>query len=86
MFDKPPKRVKAAFRFNFQINVFFSPKCLLDSGDCAVSLSDDSSPPFHKDSIRAIRYGANGKLFVSAGDDKVVKIWSAESWKCISAV
>ncbi|KAH9785801.1 tRNA (guanine-N(7)-)-methyltransferase non-catalytic subunit [Citrus sinensis] len=55
-------------------------------GDCAVSLPDDSSPPFHKDSIRAIRYGANGKLFVSAGDDKVVKIWSAESWKCISAV
>ncbi|GAY40663.1 hypothetical protein CUMW_053700, partial [Citrus unshiu] len=54
-------------------------------GDFAVSLSDDSSPPFHKDSIRAIRYGANGKLFVSAGDDKVVKIWSAESWKCISA-
>lgn len=23
MFDKSPKRVKAAFRFNFQINVFF---------------------------------------------------------------
>ncbi|XP_031253063.1 tRNA (guanine-N(7)-)-methyltransferase non-catalytic subunit wdr4-like [Pistacia vera] len=55
-------------------------------GDGAVSLLDDSGGPSHKDSIRAIRYGANGKLFVSAGDDKIVKIWSAESWKCISSV
>ncbi|KAF3436276.1 hypothetical protein FNV43_RR23368 [Rhamnella rubrinervis] len=56
-------------------------------GDCAVSLVDDSSGgSLHKDSIRAIRYGANGKLFVSAGDDKLVKIWSTESWRCISTV
>ncbi|KAI9181322.1 hypothetical protein LWI28_013834 [Acer negundo] len=55
-------------------------------GDCAVSLVDDSGATSHKDSIRAIRYGANGKLFVSAGDDKVVKIWSAESWQCICTV
>ncbi|KAJ0053614.1 hypothetical protein Pint_03291 [Pistacia integerrima] len=54
--------------------------------DGAVYLLDDSGGPSHKDSIRAIRYGANGKLFVSAGDDKIVKIWSAESWKCISSV
>lgn len=55
-------------------------------GDCAVSLLDDSIAPSHKDSIRAILYGANGKLFASAGDDKVVKIWSAETWRCISTV
>ncbi|KAK3193752.1 hypothetical protein Dsin_025062 [Dipteronia sinensis] len=55
-------------------------------GDCAVSLVDDSGATSHKDSIRAIRYGANGKLFVSAGDDKVVKIWFAESWQCICTV
>ncbi|XP_050364966.1 uncharacterized protein LOC126783526 [Argentina anserina] len=54
--------------------------------DSAVSLVDDSSESLHKDSIRAIRYGASGKLFVSAGDDKLVKIWSAESWRCISTV
>lgn len=40
----------------------------------------------HKDSIRAIQYGAEGKLFVSAGDDKLVKIWVTDSWRCISSV
>ncbi|BBH10283.1 Transducin/WD40 repeat-like superfamily protein [Prunus dulcis] len=55
-------------------------------GGCAVSLVDDSDGSLHKDSIRAIRYGANGKLFVSAGDDKLVKIWSTESWRCISSL
>lgn len=58
-----------------------------DRGGCAVTLLDDSSEgPLHKDSIRAIRYGADGKLFVSAGDDKHVKIWSTESWRCITTV
>ncbi|MBA0856196.1 hypothetical protein Goshw_024532 [Gossypium schwendimanii] len=27
-----------------------------------------------------------GKLFVSAGNDKLVKVWSAESWRCIATV
>ncbi|CAI9107807.1 OLC1v1007266C1 [Oldenlandia corymbosa var. corymbosa] len=44
-----------------------------------VKLSDDG----HSDSIRAIRYAANGKLFVSAGDDKLVKIWATDSWRCV---
>ncbi|KEH23786.1 tRNA (guanine-N(7))-methyltransferase subunit WDR4 [Medicago truncatula] len=53
----------------------------------AVSLLDESvNQPFHKDNIRAIRFGAKGKLFVSAGDDKTLKIWSPENWKCISTV
>ncbi|VVA13931.1 PREDICTED: tRNA [Prunus dulcis] len=55
-------------------------------GGCAVSLVNDSDGSLHKDSIRAIRYGANGKLSVSAGDDKLVKIWSTKSWRCISSV
>ncbi|GLT36350.1 hypothetical protein SLA2020_107340 [Shorea laevis] len=55
-------------------------------GDCGVTLVDESSEPFHKYSIRAMRYGAKGKLFVSAGDDKLVKIWSTESWHCIATV
>ncbi|OMP05085.1 hypothetical protein COLO4_09064 [Corchorus olitorius] len=54
--------------------------------DCAVNLVDGSAGASHSDSIRAIRYGANGKLFVSAGDDKLVKVWSTESWRCISTV
>ncbi|KAK7243006.1 hypothetical protein RIF29_37789 [Crotalaria pallida] len=59
---------------------------------CAVSLVVDDSvsgAAFHKDSIRAIRFGANGKLFVSAGDDKTLNIWSplsSSSWRCISTV
>ncbi|KAF5462663.1 hypothetical protein F2P56_018651 [Juglans regia] len=55
-------------------------------GGSELSLLDDSSGQFHKDSIRAIHYGANGKLFVSAGDDKLVKIWCTESWHCIYTV
>ncbi|KAK2973733.1 hypothetical protein RJ640_019733 [Escallonia rubra] len=53
---------------------------------CSVSLVDESPEPLHKDSIRAIRFGANGKLFVSAGDDKLVKIWSTDSWRCLYSV
>ncbi|KAK9049363.1 hypothetical protein SSX86_031668 [Deinandra increscens subsp. villosa] len=40
----------------------------------------------HKESIRAIRYGAKGKVFVSAGDDKVVKIWATDTWRCLYSV
>ncbi|KAF1898338.1 hypothetical protein Lal_00033105 [Lupinus albus] len=47
------------------------------------SSSSSSSSSSHKDSIRAIRFSANGKLFVSAGDDKTLKIWSPISWRCI---
>ncbi|KAJ4845261.1 hypothetical protein Tsubulata_034376 [Turnera subulata] len=56
------------------------------TGSRGVSLVDNSAEPFHKDSIRAIKFGANGKLFVSAGDDKLVKVWSTGSWQCISSV
>ncbi|CAH9073892.1 unnamed protein product [Cuscuta europaea] len=50
------------------------------------SLLDNSAGDVHKDSIRAIRYGAEGKLFVSAGDDKLVKIWVTDSWKCTHTI
>lgn len=58
----------------------------IDRGNCPITLVDESDGPSHKDSIRAIRHGASGKLFVSAGDDKLVKIWSAESWRCLNTV
>ncbi|KAJ4914753.1 Transducin/WD40 repeat-like superfamily protein [Raphanus sativus] len=51
-----------------------------------VTLVDESDGSPHKDSVRAISYGASGKLFVSAGDDKLVKIWSAESWRCLNTI
>lgn len=46
---------------------------------CPLLLVDESDKSFHKDSISAIHYGVNGELFVSAGDDKLVKIWSTNS-------
>ncbi|KAL8236280.1 hypothetical protein R6Q59_017361 [Mikania micrantha] len=54
---------------------------------CPVTLGADSNEVcHHKESIRAIRYGAKGKVFVSAGDDKVVKIWATDSWRCLYSV
>ncbi|GAA0154515.1 RNA processing factor [Lithospermum erythrorhizon] len=53
---------------------------------CGVSLVDPTGGCMHKDAVRAIRFSGNGKLFVSAGDDKLVKVWSTESWHCIATV
>ncbi|XVF21745.1 hypothetical protein REPUB_Repub12eG0116600 [Reevesia pubescens] len=53
---------------------------------CAVTLVDESGGASHNDSIRAIKYGSHGNLFVSAGDDKLVKVWSTQSWNCISTL
>nr|XP_043621182.1 tRNA (guanine-N(7)-)-methyltransferase non-catalytic subunit wdr4 [Erigeron canadensis] len=53
---------------------------------CPVNLGAESNISNHKESIRAIRYGAKGKLFVSAGDDKAVKIWDTDSWRCLCTV
>ncbi|KAK3001420.1 hypothetical protein RJ639_020709 [Escallonia herrerae] len=63
-----------------------APTFAFSISSCSVSLVDESPEPLHKDSIRAIRFGANGKLFVSAGDDKLVKIWSTDSWRCLYSV
>ncbi|KAJ0974100.1 hypothetical protein J5N97_016065 [Dioscorea zingiberensis] len=54
--------------------------------DCSVSLSDDSGSSDHSDSIRAICFDASGRLFASAGDDKLVKIWMTDSWFCMRTV
>ncbi|XP_021764397.1 tRNA (guanine-N(7)-)-methyltransferase non-catalytic subunit wdr4-like [Chenopodium quinoa] len=54
--------------------------------NCAISLADESKEMLHRDSIRAVRFSDSGKLLVSAGDDKLVKIWSAESWQCLCTV
>lgn len=51
-----------------------------------MSLGDASGGSSHKDSIRAIRYSSDGSIFVSAGDDKLVKIWSTDSWNCINSM
>lgn len=66
--------------------VFFFYFILPSRGDCSISLSDDSGGPGHSDSIRAICFDASGRLFASAGDDKLVKIWTTDSWCCIRTV
>ncbi|KAI4341744.1 hypothetical protein MLD38_026430 [Melastoma candidum] len=56
------------------------------SGDRPVTLGDEPGRSNHSDSIRAIRYAPDGELFVSAGDDKRVNVWSVDSWRCIGTV
>uniref|UniRef100_A0A7N0SYE8 tRNA (guanine-N(7)-)-methyltransferase non-catalytic subunit n=1 Tax=Kalanchoe fedtschenkoi TaxID=63787 RepID=A0A7N0SYE8_KALFE len=54
--------------------------------DSAVSLADDVGGPCHSDSVRTIKFSSNGNLFVSAGDDKLVKVWTTDDWRCILTV
>ncbi|KMT10185.1 hypothetical protein BVRB_5g119460 [Beta vulgaris subsp. vulgaris] len=54
--------------------------------NCCVSLVDESKEILHRDSIRDVRFSETGKLLVSAGDDKLVKIWSTETWQCLCTV
>lgn len=56
------------------------------SEGCGVSLVDETGGSMHSDAIRAVRFGGNGNIFVSAGDDKLVKVWSTYSWHCIGTV
>ncbi|KAJ6827099.1 putative tRNA (guanine-N(7)-)-methyltransferase non-catalytic subunit WDR4 [Iris pallida] len=55
-------------------------------GKRSVSLSDNTGGSSHSDAIRAICFGANGRLFVSAGDDKLVKLWATDSWHCVRTI
>ncbi|KAJ1293624.1 hypothetical protein BS78_01G083100 [Paspalum vaginatum] len=53
---------------------------------CPVSLSDDSGGRSHSGSIRAICFSVSGALFASTGDDKLVKVWKTDSWRCIRTI
>ncbi|KAH9617708.1 hypothetical protein KSS87_017214 [Heliosperma pusillum] len=54
--------------------------------NCPVSFADESKEMLHKESIRAVRFSNEGKFLVSAGDDKLVKIWSSETWQCLCTI
>ncbi|KAK9669605.1 hypothetical protein RND81_13G142900 [Saponaria officinalis] len=54
--------------------------------NCAVSLADQPKEVLHKESIRAVRFSEKGRLLVSAGDDKLVKIWSSDTWQCLCTI
>lgn len=51
-----------------------------------VVCQDESIPSLHWDAIRAIAFSRDGKLFASAGDDKLVKLWDATSWHCLKTM
>ncbi|GJM96592.1 hypothetical protein PR202_ga13447 [Eleusine coracana subsp. coracana] len=53
---------------------------------CAVSLAEDTGGRSHSDAIRDICFSANGALFASAGDDKLVKVWKTDTWCCIRTI
>ncbi|WVZ60525.1 hypothetical protein U9M48_010535 [Paspalum notatum var. saurae] len=53
---------------------------------CPVSLSDDCGGLSHSDAIRAICFSVSGALFASTGDDKLVKVWKTDSWRCIRTI
>ncbi|CAM0876203.1 unnamed protein product [Alopecurus aequalis] len=78
----------AAHTFGHSVAVAVGPDLrVFDLYDgCAVSLSDDSGGCAHSDAIRAISFGAGGRLFASAGDDKLVKVWNSVSWRCIRTI
>ncbi|CAN6464866.1 unnamed protein product [Victoria cruziana] len=54
--------------------------------NCVVDLQGEAGGISHSDSIRAICFGANGTLFASGGDDKLVKVWSTDPWHCIQTI
>ncbi|XP_074316744.1 uncharacterized protein LOC141652998 [Silene latifolia] len=54
--------------------------------NCPVSLADESKEMLHKESIRAVCFSKNGKFLVSGGDDKLVKIWSSDTWQCLCTI
>lgn len=54
--------------------------------NCPIACQDNAGGHPHVDSIRSICFHGEGKLFASAGDDKLVKIWNADSWHCTKTI
>ncbi|XP_066310095.1 uncharacterized protein [Miscanthus floridulus] len=52
----------------------------------SVSLSDDCGHRSHSDTIRGICFSVSGALFASAGDDRLVKVWKTDLWRCIQTI
>lgn len=54
--------------------------------ECAVVLENTTESSGHQGAIKAIRFNKEGDLFVSTGDDKLVKLWNTNSWLCLKTV
>jgi tRNA (guanine-N(7)-)-methyltransferase subunit TRM82 len=56
-----------------------------DLGSCEIiKLSDDDKP--HTGTIRVFRTSPDGKWFVTGGDDKLIKLWNVNGWKCVRTI
>ncbi|KAH7431465.1 hypothetical protein KP509_08G049500 [Ceratopteris richardii] len=53
---------------------------------CAVDSEDINSQSCHVDAIKTITFSKDGGLFASAGDDKHVKLWDTDTWRCLRTV
>ncbi|KAG0515419.1 hypothetical protein BDA96_10G277200 [Sorghum bicolor] len=54
--------------------------------DLRAALSNGCGGGSHSDTIRALCFIVSGALFASAGDDKLVKVWKTDSWRCIRTI
>lgn len=50
----------------------------LPGGNLAEDIGD------HADMVRDAVYSKDGKLLISCADDKTIRIWNTESWKCVN--
>lgn len=48
----------------------------------AVAIKEITTSSGHQDAIKAIGFNKEGNMFVSAGDDKLVKLWDTKTWSC----
>ena len=40
----------------------------------------------HAHAIRALAFAADGRLLLTGGDDKAVKLWDTTSWECVKSL
>ena len=80
-----PVRSGAPF-FAFHLVECASKYLLCSSRTAPVSLSNGCGGGSHSDTIGALCFSVSGALFASAGDDRLVKVWKTDLWRCIQTM
>ncbi len=52
------------------------------SSPCAVHALEAQHPTA---AVRVVQFSPDGKLLLTASDEKVVRLWDTDSWKCIAS-